>query len=73
MYQLGFRQESTQRTLLMIDGIEENDLYSNIAYISRQYPISNIKAVEILYGPSATMYGPRAFMGRNYTNRETGF
>ena len=63
VYQLGFRQESTQRTLLMIDGIEENDLYSNIAYISRQYPISNIKAVEILYGPSATMYGPRAFMG----------
>lgn len=63
VYQLGFRQESTQRTLLMIDGIEENDLYSNIAYLSRQYPISNIKAVEILYGPSATMYGPRAFMG----------
>jgi outer membrane receptor for ferrienterochelin and colicins len=63
VYQLGFRQESTQRTLLMVDGVEENDLYSNIAYLSRQYPISNIKAVEILYGPSATMYGPRAFMG----------
>ena len=63
VYQLGFRQESTERTLLMIDGVEENDLWSNFAYISRQYPISNIKAVEILYGPSATMYGPRAFLG----------
>ena len=63
VYQLGYRQQNTERTLFMIDGVEENDLYSNIAYISRQYPISNIKAVEILYGPSATMYGPRAFMG----------
>ena len=63
IYQLGYRQQNTERTLFMIDGVEENDLYSNIAYISRQYPISNIKAVEILYGPSATMYGPRAFMG----------
>ena len=63
VYQLGYRQDSTEKTLLMIDGIEENDLWSNIAYISRQYPLSNIKAVEILYGPSSTMYGPRAFVG----------
>ena len=63
IYQLGYRQETTEKTLFMIDGIEENDLYSNIAYISRQYPLSNIKAVEILYGPSSTMYGPRAFVG----------
>jgi outer membrane cobalamin receptor len=63
IFQLGYRQDSTEKTLLMIDGIEENDLWSNIAYISRQYPLSNIKAVEILYGPSSTMYGPRAFVG----------
>lgn len=63
VYQLGFRQENTERTLLMIDGVEENDIWSNIAYISRQYPISNIKAVEVLYGPSSTMYGPRSFVG----------
>jgi len=63
IYQLGYRQDATEKTLVMIDGVEENDLWSNIAYISRQYPISNIKAVEILYGPSSTMYGPRAFLG----------
>lgn len=63
VYQLGYRQDETKKTLIMIDGIEENDLYSNFAYLSRQYPISNIKAVEILYGPSSTMYGPRAFLG----------
>jgi outer membrane receptor for ferrienterochelin and colicin len=63
VYQLGFRQENTERTLLMVDGVEENDIWSNIAYLSRQYPLSNIKAVEVLYGPSSTMYGPRSFVG----------
>ena len=63
VYQLGFRQENTERTLVMIDGVEENDVWSNIAYISRQYPLSNIKAVEVLYGPSSTFYGPRSFVG----------
>ena len=48
-YQLGYRQQNTERTLFMIDGVEENDLYSNIAYISRQYPISNIKAINFFY------------------------
>jgi len=63
VYQMGFRQENTERTLFMVDGVEENDLWLNWAYISRQYPLSNIKAVEILYGPSSIMYGPRAFVG----------
>jgi len=63
IYQLGYRQENTERTLLMIDGVEENDLWSNWAYFSRQYPLSNIKAIEIIYGPASAMYGPRAFVG----------
>ena len=63
IYQMGFRQENTERTLFMVDGVEENDLWLNWAYISRQYPLANIKAVEVLYGPSSTMYGPRAFIG----------
>jgi len=73
VYQLGFRQENTERTLFMINGIEENDNWSNIAYIARQYPLSNIKAVEVLYGPSSTMYGPRAFVGTiNVITYDTG-
>jgi outer membrane receptor for ferrienterochelin and colicin len=63
IYQLGYRQDNTERTLLMIDGVEENDIWSNWAYFSRQYPLSNIKAVEVIYGPSSAMYGPRAFVG----------
>ncbi|MEL6536930.1 MAG: TonB-dependent receptor plug domain-containing protein [Bacteroidota bacterium] len=63
IYQRGYRSTNTERTLLLIDGVEENDLYFNIPYISRQYPISNIERVEIIYGPASTMYGPNAFVG----------
>lgn len=63
VFQRGFRQENTERTLLLIDGVEENDVWSNVAYISRQYPLSNISAVEIVYGPASTIYGARAFAG----------
>jgi outer membrane receptor for ferrienterochelin and colicins len=61
--QLGFRQEDPEETLFMIDGVEENDIWTNRANISRQIPLSNVQAIEILYGPSTTMYGPRAFIG----------
>ena len=63
VYQRGFRQNNTEKTLLLFDGIEENDLWTNWAYIERQYPLSNIERVEIIYGPASTMYGPNAFAG----------
>ncbi|MCX6235630.1 MAG: TonB-dependent receptor [Bacteroidetes bacterium] len=63
IYQRGFRQNSTEKTLMLIDGIEDNDLWTNWTDISRQYPLSNIERVEIIYGPASTMYGPNAFAG----------
>ncbi len=63
IYQRGFRQNNTEKTLILIDGIEDNDLWTNWAYISRQYSITNIERVEVIYGPASTMYGPNAFAG----------
>ena len=63
LFQLGLRQDNTERTLLMVDGLEENDLWSNSMYLSRQYPLSMIKAIEVLYGPATALYGSRAMIG----------
>jgi len=63
IYQRGYRSINTNRTLFLVDGIEENDLWSNNVYLSRQYAMSNIKNVEVIYGPASTMYGSNAFLG----------
>lgn len=63
IYQRGYRSNNTDRTLLLIDGVETNDLWSGSAWISRQYPISNVERIEIIYGPASTIYGANAFVG----------
>ena len=37
IYQRGFRSDTTSRTLFLVDGVEQNDLHSNTAHISRQF------------------------------------
>jgi len=61
--QRGYRTPMTSRTLLMIDGKVDNNLWSNVAQISRQYPLTNVRRVEVLYGPASAVYGPNAFLG----------
>jgi len=63
LYQRGYRTPYTSRTLLMIDGILQNDLWAQVATIDKTYPISNIKRIEIIYGPASAVYGPNAFQG----------
>ena len=47
----------------MIDGIIQNDLWTQVATVDRTYPITAIKRVEIIYGPASAVYGPNAFQG----------
>ncbi len=63
IYQRGYKSINTNRTLFLVDGVEDNDLWSSNVYLSRQFPLSNIKNVEVVYGPASTMYGSNAFLG----------
>mgnify|MGYP006084172157 CR=1 FL=1 len=62
-YQRGYRTPFTTRTLFMVDGRVENNLWSQEVLMSRQYPISMISHIEVLYGPASVKYGPNAFLG----------
>ncbi len=62
-YQRGYRTPFTTRTLFMIDGRIENHLWSQQVLLSRQYPMSMISRVEVLYGPASVKYGANAFLG----------
>ena len=63
IYQRGYRSDTTNRTLFLVDGVEQNDLHTNTAHISRQFPLTNIDRLEVVYGPASTMYGANAFLG----------
>lgn len=62
-YQRGYRTSITQRTLLMINGIVDNDLWAHEALLGKHYPIFNIEKIEVLYGPTSALYGANAFLG----------
>ncbi len=63
IYQRGYRTSNADKTLLLIDGVEDNDLWSNVGLLGVQYPLSSIKQIEVIYGPASTIYGPNAFTG----------
>jgi outer membrane receptor for ferrienterochelin and colicins len=63
IYQRGYRSLETNRTLILVDGVEDNDLASGTAWITRQIALSNIDRIEVVYGPASTMYGANAFAG----------
>ncbi|SFC98483.1 TonB-dependent receptor plug domain-containing protein [Pseudoalteromonas denitrificans] len=62
-YQRGYRTPTTQRTLFMINGVINNQLWSQAFPQNRQLPLTNIERIEVLYGPAGAIYGPNAFSG----------
>lgn len=62
-YWRGYRNAIGSPYLFMIDGVVFNHLYFNSTYIMAAVPLSNIEQIEIVYGPSSSVYGANAFMG----------
>lgn len=64
LYQRGYRSATmTERTLFLIDGVDGNELWTNSVFITKQFPITKVKRVEVIYGPASTIYGANAFVG----------
>lgn len=59
----GFRATNNDRMLLLVDGVEQNDLSSGAAHVARQYSLLDIARVEVLYGPASALYGAYAYGG----------
>lgn len=49
--------------LLMIDGVKINEINSGGFYGGMQHNLSNVKRIEVLYGPSSVLYGTNAMSG----------
>jgi outer membrane receptor for ferrienterochelin and colicin len=50
-------------TLLLIDGVQVNELNSGGFYAGGQYNLSNVERIEVIYGPSSVTYGTNAVTG----------
>ena len=67
----GFNSYSFQRgapsqnnlILVLIDGIQINELNSGGFYGGYQYNLQNVKQIEVVYGPSSALYGTNAISG----------
>jgi outer membrane cobalamin receptor len=67
----GFNSYSFQRgapsqnnlILVLVDGIQINELSSGGFYGGYQYNLQNVKQIEVVYGPSSALYGTNAISG----------
>ena len=56
-------QNQNQATLLLVDGIQINELNSGGFYAGGQYNLANVKRIEVVYGPASVIYGTNALSG----------
>jgi len=49
--------------LVLVDGIQINELNSGGFYGGYQYNLQNVKQIEVVYGPSSALYGTNAVSG----------
>ncbi|NVJ58755.1 MAG: TonB-dependent receptor [Gammaproteobacteria bacterium] len=55
--------DENKRTLVLIDGIVENNILEGNVLSGPQYSLHNVKRIEVLWGPASALYGANAFSG----------
>ena len=61
--QRGLYGDENKRTLLMIDGIVENNILGGNVLGGSQYSLHGIERIEIIWGSGSALYGASAFNG----------
>ncbi|HCC47908.1 MAG TPA: hypothetical protein DEQ38_07325 [Elusimicrobia bacterium] len=49
--------------LLLVDGVQINELNSGGFYAGAQHNLANVKRIEVVYGPASALYGTNAVSG----------
>lgn len=62
-YWRGYRNTIGDPFLILVDGLPFNHLYFNTADVLVTFPLAAIERVEVVYGPTSSVYGANAFMG----------
>jgi outer membrane receptor for ferrienterochelin and colicins len=63
IYMRGQRSTNSDRFLFLWDGVIQNDIWAQVAWLERQFPISAIDRIEVMYGPASLLYGSNAISG----------
>lgn len=63
IYFRGLYGAENLRTLLLIDGIRENNMVGSNDLAGPAYSMHNIERIEIIWGPASALYGADAFGG----------
>lgn len=63
IYFRGMYGADNLRALVMIDGIPENNIAGTLDLGGPAYSLHNVERIEIVYGPSSSVYGANAFGG----------
>lgn len=53
--------DENKRTLLLIDGLVENNILEGNVLGGPQYSLHNVQRIEVLWGPASALYGANAF------------
>src|SRR5439155_13894067 len=63
LYFRGLYGAENLRTLLLIDGVRENNLVGTLDLAGPAYSLHNVERIEIIWGPASALYGADAFGG----------
>lgn len=55
--------DENKRTVLMIDGVIENNILEGNVLGGPQYSLHNVEQIEVIWGPASALYGANAFSG----------